>query len=107
VTTTASNVRVTDTRQAAFFGAHTGFGQKFGSSRYQSDLTIGLAPRVPPASHGADSVTTVIPPAARWLGLRRRRHRRRSGLARRERPGGALAAADLNPQDTGGTPILN
>ena len=108
VTTTASNARVADTGQAAFLGAQTGFGQKFGSSRYQSYLTIGLAPRVPPASHGADSLTTVtLPTLPVGWGFAVGDIDADQVSIDASGPGGALSAADLNPQDTGGTPILN
>jgi LPXTG-motif cell wall-anchored protein len=108
VTTTASNARVAETGTASFLGAQTGFGQRFGTSRYQSYLTIGLAPALPGVGHGADSVTTVTLPTlpAGW------------GFAVGDidadmvsidatGPGGALTAAQLGPQDTSGTPILN
>jgi LPXTG-motif cell wall-anchored protein len=108
VTTTASNARVADTGQAAFLGAQTGFGQKFGSSRYQSYLTIGLAPRVPPASHGADSLTTVtLPTLPVGWGFAVGDIDADQVSIDASGPGGGLSAADLNPQDTGGTPILN
>lgn len=108
VTTTSGNARVAETGTASFLGAQTGFGQRFGSSRYQSYLTIGLAPALPGVGHGADSVTTVTLPTlpAGW------------GFAVGDidadmvsidatGPGGALTAAQLGPQDTGGTPLLN
>lgn len=108
VTTTGGGARVAETGTASFLGAQTGFGQRFGSSRYQSYLTIGLAPTPPGGSHGADSVTTVTLPTlpVGW------------GFAVGDidadmvsidatGPGGALSATDLNPQDTGGTPLLN
>jgi len=108
VTTTGGNARVAETGTASFLGPQTGFGQRFGSSRSQSYLTIGLAPALPGVGHGADSVTTVTLPAlpAGW------------GFAVGDidadmvsidatGPGGALTAAQLNPQDTGGTPVLN
>jgi len=108
VTTTGGNARVAETGTASFLGAQTGFGQRFGSSRFQSYLTIGLAPSLPGIGHGADSVTTVTLPTlpAGW------------GFAVGDidadmvsidasGPGGALTAVQLGPQDTSGTPLLN
>ncbi len=112
VTTTASSARVAETGTASFLGAQTGFGQKFGTSRYQSYLTIGLAPAVAPATHGANSITTVTLPTlpvgwgfavgdidADMVSI--------DAVGGGSGGGGALTAAELNPQDTGGTPPLN
>ncbi|MEP6842950.1 MAG: hypothetical protein ABJA11_05480 [Pseudolysinimonas sp.] len=112
VSTTAANARIAETGQQAFLGAQTGFGQKFGSSRYQSYLTIGLAPTVPPATHGADSVTTVTLPAlpVGWgfaVGDIDADMVTIGAVGGGSGGGGALTAAELNPQDTGGVPKLN
>jgi hypothetical protein len=108
VTTTAANARVAETGQQAFLGAQTGFGGLFGSSRYQSYLTIGLAPTVPPATHGADSVTTVtLPPLPVGWGFAVGDIDADMVTIGAVGPGGALTAAQLNPQDTSGTPKLN
>lgn len=112
VTTTASNPRVAETGTSAFLGPQTGFGQTFGSSRYQSYLSLNLAPTVPPATHGADSVTTVtlatLP--AGWgfaVGDIDADMVSIDAIGGGSGAGGALTAAELNPQDTTGTPILN
>lgn len=112
VSTTAANARVAETGQQAFLGAQTGFGQKFGSSRYQSYLTIGLAPTIPPATHGADSITTVTLPAlpVGWgfaVGDIDADMVTIGAVGGGSGGGGALTAAELNPQDTGGIPKLN
>jgi hypothetical protein len=108
VSTTGLNARVAETGTASFLGASTGFGQHFGSSRYQSYLTIGLASSPGPSQPGANSVTTVTLPSlpVGW------------GFALGDidadmvsidatGSGGALTAAQLGPQDTSGTPLLN
>jgi hypothetical protein len=108
VTTTGLNARVAESGTASFLGASTGFGQHFGSSRYQSYLTIGLATSPGPSQPGANSVTTVTLPTlpvgwgfavgdidADMVSIDA------SGTS------GPLTAAELGPQDTSGTPLLN
>ncbi|HEY4225046.1 MAG TPA: LPXTG cell wall anchor domain-containing protein [Pseudolysinimonas sp.] len=112
VTTTGTGARIAESGTASFLGATTGFGQRFGSSRYQSYLTIGLAPTVPPATHGADSVTTVTLPAlpAGWgfaVGDIDADMVSIDAIGGGSDPGGALTASELGAQDTGGTPLLN
>ncbi len=58
VVTDASSPTVAETGTAAFLGAQTGFGKRFGTSRYQSYLSIGLAPLLAP------STTTITIPAS-------------------------------------------
>lgn len=58
VVTDASSPTVAETGTAAFLGSQTGFGARFGSSRYQSYLSIGLAPLLAP------STTTIAIPAS-------------------------------------------
>ncbi|CAN5296333.1 hypothetical protein BH11ACT3_BH11ACT3_13560 [soil metagenome] len=102
VHTDAVNARVAESGTQAFLGAQTGFGQRFGTSRYQSYLTFGLAPA------SAPSTTTISLPtlAAGWGFALGDIDADMVTIAASD-GGAGLTPAQLGAQDTAGTPYLN